>query len=215
MEILPEPSSDKLSDIPIKRTSKHGDFYIRVKGSYALSWKPCQGDSSKLNLPDHRSVLTKPEVQTTVLQPHSRRVRDTVVVRDFYKKFYNSLGRVPNRCNSSIGKTRRLLSFSKGIAFKMMQSMSMLVKIKDCKMAKLTKSNKDKDLKISELKTKSKDSDKDSRSKTTQHEGTILQQDKDQDQDSRTQRQSNLHKSKEARFKYLSSGEIVSFKILS
>ncbi|GJS72929.1 hypothetical protein Tco_0705770 [Tanacetum coccineum] len=22
--------------------------------SYALSWKPCQGDSSKLNLPDHR-----------------------------------------------------------------------------------------------------------------------------------------------------------------
>ncbi|GJT39863.1 hypothetical protein Tco_0939728 [Tanacetum coccineum] len=23
-------------------------------GSYALSWKPCQGDSSKLNLPDHR-----------------------------------------------------------------------------------------------------------------------------------------------------------------
>ncbi|GKA48467.1 hypothetical protein Tco_0741425 [Tanacetum coccineum] len=30
-------------------------------GSYALSWKPCQGDSSKLNLPDH----TEPEVQTT------------------------------------------------------------------------------------------------------------------------------------------------------
>ncbi|GKB01051.1 hypothetical protein Tco_0829095 [Tanacetum coccineum] len=40
---------------------------------------------------------------------------DAVVVRDFYKKFYNSLGRVPNRCSSSIGKTRGLLSFSKGI----------------------------------------------------------------------------------------------------
>ncbi|GJR00533.1 hypothetical protein Tco_0523517 [Tanacetum coccineum] len=26
-----------------------------LRGSYALSWKPCQGDSSKLNLPDHRS----------------------------------------------------------------------------------------------------------------------------------------------------------------
>ncbi|GJS01894.1 hypothetical protein Tco_0318402 [Tanacetum coccineum] len=26
--------------------------------------------------------------------------------RDFYKKFYNSLGRVPNRCSSSIGKAR-------------------------------------------------------------------------------------------------------------
>ncbi|GJR35637.1 gag-pol polyprotein [Tanacetum coccineum] len=40
---------------------------------------------------------------------------DVVVVRDFYKKFYNSLGRVPNRCSSSIGKTRGLLSFSRGI----------------------------------------------------------------------------------------------------
>nr|GEU49910.1 potassium channel AKT1-like [Tanacetum cinerariifolium] len=30
---------------------------------------------------------------------------DAVVIRDFYKKFYNSIGRVPNRCSSSIGKT--------------------------------------------------------------------------------------------------------------
>ncbi|GJT85021.1 hypothetical protein Tco_1066738 [Tanacetum coccineum] len=29
--------------------------------SYALSWKPCQGDSSKLNLPYHKSVLTETE----------------------------------------------------------------------------------------------------------------------------------------------------------
>ncbi|GJT65636.1 hypothetical protein Tco_1017116 [Tanacetum coccineum] len=28
------------------------DLYICVRRSYALSWKPCQGDS--LNLPDHR-----------------------------------------------------------------------------------------------------------------------------------------------------------------
>ncbi|GKA36675.1 hypothetical protein Tco_0723240 [Tanacetum coccineum] len=41
---------------------------------------------------------------------------DADVLRDFYKKFYNSLGRVPNRCSSSIGKTRGLLSFSRGIA---------------------------------------------------------------------------------------------------
>nr|GEZ39326.1 hypothetical protein [Tanacetum cinerariifolium] len=39
---------------------------------------------------------------------------DAVVVRNFYKKFYNSLGRVPNRCSSSIGKTQGLLSFSRG-----------------------------------------------------------------------------------------------------
>ncbi|GJY13855.1 hypothetical protein Tco_0383164 [Tanacetum coccineum] len=37
---------------------------------------------------------------------------------------------------------------------------------------------------------------------------------KDKDQDSRTQRQSNLHKSTELRFKDLPSWEIVSLKIL-
>nr|GFA41718.1 hypothetical protein [Tanacetum cinerariifolium] len=44
-----------------------------------------------------------------------KEVADAVIVRDFYKKFYNSLGRVPNRCSSSIGKTQGLLSFSRGI----------------------------------------------------------------------------------------------------
>ncbi|GJR85855.1 hypothetical protein Tco_0209866 [Tanacetum coccineum] len=38
MEILPEPTSNKLCG----------------RGSYALRWKPYQGDSSKLSLPDHR-----------------------------------------------------------------------------------------------------------------------------------------------------------------
>ncbi|GJT96431.1 retrovirus-related pol polyprotein from transposon TNT 1-94 [Tanacetum coccineum] len=42
---------------------------------------------------------------------------DAVVVRDFYKKFYNSLVRVPNRCSSSISKTRGLFSFSRGIGW--------------------------------------------------------------------------------------------------
>ncbi|GJS89687.1 hypothetical protein Tco_0772323 [Tanacetum coccineum] len=41
---------------------------------------------------------------------------DAIVIRDFYKKFYNSLGRVPNRC-SSIGKTRELLLFSRRIGW--------------------------------------------------------------------------------------------------
>ncbi|GJT47822.1 hypothetical protein Tco_0973979 [Tanacetum coccineum] len=44
-----------------------------------------------------------------------RQKLDAFVVRDFYKKFYNSLGIVPNRCSSSIGKTRGLLSFYRGI----------------------------------------------------------------------------------------------------
>ncbi|GKF28778.1 hypothetical protein Tco_0095120 [Tanacetum coccineum] len=83
-------------------------------------------------------------------------------------------------------------------------------------MAKTTKTNKEKDLEISKSKTKSKDNDKGSRSKTTQHEGTSLQHNKDQ----RTQRQSNLKKFKEARFKISPQefedhtlGEIVSLKI--
>ncbi|GJU95462.1 hypothetical protein Tco_1320218 [Tanacetum coccineum] len=42
---------------------------------------------------------------------------DADVIRDFYKKFYNSLGRVPNRCSSRIGKTQGLLSFSRGIGW--------------------------------------------------------------------------------------------------
>ncbi|GJT80626.1 hypothetical protein Tco_1054968 [Tanacetum coccineum] len=41
MEILPEPSSNKLCG----------------RGSNTLNWKPCQGGSSKLSLPDHRSSL--------------------------------------------------------------------------------------------------------------------------------------------------------------
>ncbi|GJW11068.1 hypothetical protein Tco_1576895 [Tanacetum coccineum] len=42
---------------------------------------------------------------------------DAVVVGDFYKKFYNSLGSIPNLCSSSIGKTQGLLSFSRGIGW--------------------------------------------------------------------------------------------------
>nr|GEZ44255.1 hypothetical protein [Tanacetum cinerariifolium] len=44
-----------------------------------------------------------------------RQKLDVVFVRDFYKKFYNSLGRVPNRCSSSTCKTQGLLSFSRRI----------------------------------------------------------------------------------------------------
>nr|GEU56300.1 ribonuclease H-like domain-containing protein [Tanacetum cinerariifolium] len=39
------------------RTSKKGKFIF--KGSDTLSWKPCQGGSSKLNLPDHRHKIAR------------------------------------------------------------------------------------------------------------------------------------------------------------
>nr|GEW83349.1 hypothetical protein [Tanacetum cinerariifolium] len=49
MEILLEPTSNKLLvDVPVMRTSKHGNSNTSV----LEDWKPCQGDS--LNLPDHR-----------------------------------------------------------------------------------------------------------------------------------------------------------------
>nr|GEU81871.1 hypothetical protein [Tanacetum cinerariifolium] len=53
---------------------------------------------------------------STLITPAGNAVDvDAVVVRDFCTKFYNSLGRVPNYCSSSIGKTRGLLSFSRRI----------------------------------------------------------------------------------------------------
>ncbi|GJT77351.1 hypothetical protein Tco_1044076 [Tanacetum coccineum] len=51
MKILLEPTSNKLSvDALVLRTSK----YCESNASNTLSWKPCQGGSSKLNLPDYR-----------------------------------------------------------------------------------------------------------------------------------------------------------------
>ncbi|GJR08614.1 retrovirus-related pol polyprotein from transposon TNT 1-94 [Tanacetum coccineum] len=39
----------------VKKTKRKEEWKPnRLRGSYALSWKPCQGGSSKLNLPDHR-----------------------------------------------------------------------------------------------------------------------------------------------------------------
>ncbi|GJV55169.1 hypothetical protein Tco_1456174 [Tanacetum coccineum] len=120
----------------------------------------------KLNLPDHRSKLRCsnhiPEESDSL--PHAH----TQATKTYYK-----------HQDSRIKKAK---------AFKMMHSMSMLVKTQDRKMAMTITTNKDKDLKISESKTKSKDNDKGSRSKITQHEGTSLQQDKVKDQDSRAQR---------------------------
>ncbi|GJX86328.1 putative reverse transcriptase domain-containing protein [Tanacetum coccineum] len=53
-------------DVPVTRTCKYGESNaICVRGSNTLSWKPCQGGSSKLNLPDHRYNVTalKPSFQ--------------------------------------------------------------------------------------------------------------------------------------------------------
>ncbi|GJY04037.1 gag-pol polyprotein [Tanacetum coccineum] len=52
-----QPYSTSSTSTLEKSVTTDGNFDL----SYALSWKSCQGGSSKLNLPDHRSVLTEPE----------------------------------------------------------------------------------------------------------------------------------------------------------
>nr|GEW27136.1 retrovirus-related Pol polyprotein from transposon TNT 1-94 [Tanacetum cinerariifolium] len=71
-----------------------------------------------VSLDENMSVLSA--LATSIMDDNVLRISHAfgivlVVVRDFYKKFYNSLGRVPNSCNSSIGKNQGLLSFSMGI----------------------------------------------------------------------------------------------------
>ncbi|GKE45300.1 hypothetical protein Tco_1472584, partial [Tanacetum coccineum] len=71
-----------------------------------------------------------------------------------------------------------------------------------------------KDLKISDIKTKSKDNDKGSRSKITKHEGTSLQRiQRPRPQDLNDK--SNLIDLMKECHNELTSGEIVSLKILS
>ncbi|GJS20188.1 hypothetical protein Tco_0448820 [Tanacetum coccineum] len=60
-------------------------------------------------------LLPSDTVKNSKLNTNPTSSAVAVVVMELYKKFYNSLGRVPNRCSSSIGKTRGLLSFSRGI----------------------------------------------------------------------------------------------------
>ncbi|GJZ41641.1 hypothetical protein Tco_0588527, partial [Tanacetum coccineum] len=58
MEILLEPTSNKLL------VGKYGDFDGYTSDDPILKLESCQGDSLlKINLPDHRSVLTDPKDQ--------------------------------------------------------------------------------------------------------------------------------------------------------
>nr|GEY28738.1 putative reverse transcriptase domain-containing protein [Tanacetum cinerariifolium] len=83
-----------------------GRFSIKeVSSGYSKSSFCCRREAALLSL--QNSLSGSP-------RGLRRQKLDAVVVRDFSKKFYNSLGGVPNRC-SSIGKTRGLLSFSRGI----------------------------------------------------------------------------------------------------
>nr|GEU30782.1 retrovirus-related Pol polyprotein from transposon TNT 1-94 [Tanacetum cinerariifolium] len=84
---------------------------IRKRGLYVMKLGNKLEDKICLTTLDENSTLWHRRLG------HANIKINAVVVRDFYKKFYNSLGRVPNRCSSSICKTQGLLSFSKGIGW--------------------------------------------------------------------------------------------------
>ncbi|GKD35186.1 hypothetical protein Tco_1250695 [Tanacetum coccineum] len=71
------PSSANIKQaLCLKRASGHRKDEHKlttqsVRGFNTLSWKYCQGDSSKLNLPDHMSVLMEPKIDTKVEVPRS------------------------------------------------------------------------------------------------------------------------------------------------
>ncbi|GJW45177.1 hypothetical protein Tco_0073976 [Tanacetum coccineum] len=84
--------------------------YAALELAIAMSWVGLL--RATLSSAPASNPMSPPAVVSSV-KPQSSQV----VVRDFYKKFYNTLGRVPNRCSSSIGKTRGLLSLSRGIGW--------------------------------------------------------------------------------------------------
>ncbi|GKD77122.1 hypothetical protein Tco_1339743, partial [Tanacetum coccineum] len=143
--------------------------------SYALSWKPCQGDS--LNLPDHRIH------------------KDGDGDASFQLKYQVYQGRL-------------LASFQDDAKYEHVGQDTRSQGGKD------DQDKQGKDLKISDIKTKSKDNDKGSRSKITKHEGTSLQRiQRPRPQDLNDK--SNLIDLMKECHNELTSGEIVSLKILS
>ncbi|GKE08095.1 hypothetical protein Tco_1411646 [Tanacetum coccineum] len=138
---------------------------IHLRGSNILSWKPCQGEVSKLNLPDYSSVLTEPEVQTTVLQPHSSRVKFITTCSCSSYKGILQASRFKNQESSRIKDKDFRNSDNQGDA--KYEHVGQDTRLQDGKDDEVKQG---KVLKISEPKTMSKDDEKGSRSKITQHE---------------------------------------------
>ncbi|GJW16932.1 hypothetical protein Tco_0024368, partial [Tanacetum coccineum] len=111
---------------------------------YALSWKPCQGDS--LNLPDHRIHKDGDGDASFQLKSDSLPHAHAQTTKTFHKHQDSRIMKA-----QELKTPRKLLilkispqksSFRGEIvsqAFKMMQSMSMLVKTQDRKVAKTIK----------------------------------------------------------------------------
>ncbi|GJX65833.1 hypothetical protein Tco_0300176 [Tanacetum coccineum] len=164
---------------------------IAIDRSYALSWKPCQGDS--LNLPDHRYIIytVKGSYRTGdsykdgdgdalfQLKSDSLPHAHTQATKTFYKhqdlriKKAQEL-KTTNSTNSDIQDLPLRYQVYQG---RLLTSFQDDAKYENVGQDTRSQGGKDetKDLKISDEKTKSKDNEKGSRSKIEKHEGTSLQ----------------------------------------
>ncbi|GJW29585.1 hypothetical protein Tco_0046460 [Tanacetum coccineum] len=150
--------------------------------SYALSWKPCQGDS--LNLPDHRIHKDGDGDASFQLKSDSLPHAHAQTTKTFYKHQDSRIMKAQELKTKTSAQTliyKIFLQRYQVYQGRLLSSFQDDAKYEHVGQDTRSQGGKDdqdkqgKDLKISDIKTKSKDNDKGSRSKITKHEGTSLQ----------------------------------------
>ncbi|GJR50902.1 hypothetical protein Tco_1401423 [Tanacetum coccineum] len=151
--------------------------------SYALSWKPCQGDS--LNLPDHRIHKDGDGDASFQLKSDSLPHAHAQTTKTYYKHQDSRIMKAQELKTKTSAQTliykiflqryqvyqgRLLASFQDDAKYEHVGQDTRSQGGKDDQDRQQDKQGQD--LKISKSKVKSKDNDKGSRSKITQHEGT-------------------------------------------
>ncbi|GJS22370.1 gag-pol polyprotein [Tanacetum coccineum] len=194
--------------------------YQTAPRSYALSWKPCQGDS--LNLPDHRIHKDGDGDASFQLKSDSLPHAHAQSTKTFYKHQDSRIMKAQELKTKTSAQTliyKIFLQRYQVYQGRLLASFQDDAKYEHVGQDTRSQGGKDdqdkqgKDLKISDIKTKSKDNDKGSRSKITKHEGTSLQRiQRPRPQDLNDK--SNLIDLMKECHNELTSGEIVSLKIL-
>ncbi|GJS77325.1 hypothetical protein Tco_0727206 [Tanacetum coccineum] len=192
-----------------------------LRRPYALSWKPCQGDS--LNLPDHRIHKDGDGDASFQLKSDSLPHAHAQTTKTFYKHQDSRIMKAQELKTKTSAQTliyKIFLQRYQVYQGRLLASFQDDAKYEHVGQDTRSQGGKDdqdkqgKDLKISDIKTKSKDNDKGSRSKITKHEGTSLQRiQRPRPQDLNDK--SNLIDLTKECHNELTSGEIVSLKILS
>ncbi|GKC17249.1 hypothetical protein Tco_1014031, partial [Tanacetum coccineum] len=192
-----------------------------LRRPYALSWKPCQGDS--LNLPDHRIHKDGDGDASFQLKSDSLPHAHAQTTKTFYKHQDSRIMKAQELKTKTSEQTliyKIFLQRYQVYQGRLLASFQDDAKYEHVGQDTRSQGGKDdqdkqgKDLKISNIKTKSKDNDKGSRSKITKHEGTSLQRRQRQRSQELNDNSNLIDLTKECHNE-LTSGEIVSLKILS